>query len=126
MRLTGKLLIPGMGRIGWLSGVGAIGAATVLLATCAPALGAEEVLTRSEYVQRLEGMCQPRAEATQVAMKGVRKDVRYPKRLQIAVGKFAKGAEIFGGTIEKIAKVPQPPADVGKLKEWFTYLNRQE
>jgi hypothetical protein len=115
-----------MGRVGWLSGVGAIAAATVLLATCAPALGAEEVATRDEYVKRLEGMCKPRAEATQVAMRGVRKDVRYPKRLQIAVGKFAKGAEIFGGTIERIAKVAQPAADVGRLKEWFTYLNRQE
>jgi hypothetical protein len=119
-------LIPGMGRVGWLSGVGTIAALIVLLAICAPALGADEVLTRGEYVQRLEGMCKPRAEATQVAMKGVRKDVRYPKRLHIAVGKFAKGAEIFGGTIEKIAEVPQPPADVGRLKEWFTYLNRQE
>jgi hypothetical protein len=115
-----------MGRVGWLSGVGTIAALMVLLATCAPALGADEVLTRDEYVQRLEGMCKPRAEATQVAMKGVRKDVRYPKRLPIAVGKFAKGARIFGGTIEKIAKVPQPIADVGRLKEWFTYLNRQE
>jgi hypothetical protein len=115
-----------MGRVGWLSGVGAIAAAMVLLAICAPAVGAEAPLTRDEYVQRLEGMCKPRALATQVAMKGVRKDVRYPKRLPIAVGKFAKGAKIFGGTIEKIAEVPQPPADVGKLKEWFIYLNRQE
>jgi hypothetical protein len=126
MRLTGKLLIPGMGRVGWLTGVTAIAGATVLLANSAAAFGAEEVLTRTEYVNRLEGMCKPRAQATQIAMRGVRKDVRYPKRLQIAVGKFAKGAEIFGGTIERIAKVPQPAADVGRLKEWFTYLNRQE
>ena len=83
MRLTGKLLIPGMGRVGWLTGVTAIAAATVLLANSAAAFGAEEVLTRTEYVNRLEGMCKPRAQATQVAMRGVRKDVRYPKRLQI-------------------------------------------
>ena len=105
-----------MGRVGWLSGVCAIAAVTVLLAPVPLPLGAEEVLTRDEYVKRLEGMCKPRAEATQTAMKGVRKDVRYPKRLPIAVGKFAKGAEIFGGTIEKIAEVPRPAADVGRLE----------
>jgi hypothetical protein len=87
---------------------------------------AEEILTRDEYVDRLEPMCKPRAEATRRAMKGVRTDVRYPKRLSIAADKFGKGADIFGGTIEKIGRVPRPPADAAKLKEWFVYLNRQE
>lgn len=87
---------------------------------------AEEILTRDEYVNRLEGMCKPRAEATRRAMKGVRTDVRYPKRLPIAADKFGKGADIFGGTIEKIGRVPRPPADAAKLREWFVYLNRQE
>jgi hypothetical protein len=126
MRLTGKLLLPGVGRNGWQTGVCVIAAAIGLLASCSAAFGAEEVLTRDEYVSRLEGMCKPRALATQAAMKGVRTDVRYPKRLQIAVGKFAKGAEIFGGTIDNIAKVPRPAADVGRLDEWFDFLNRQE
>jgi hypothetical protein len=87
---------------------------------------AEEILTRDEYVNRLEGMCKPRAEATRRAMKGVRTDVRYPKRLPIAADKFGKGADIFGGTIEKIGRVPRPAADAAKLREWFVYLNRQE
>jgi hypothetical protein len=115
-----------MGRDALLTGVVAMVAVIVLLATGAPALGAEEILSRDEYVNRLEGMCKPRAEATQVAMKGVRKDIRYPERLQVAVGKFAKGAAIFGGTIDRIGKVPQPAADVAKLQEWFAYLDRQE
>jgi len=87
---------------------------------------AEEVLTRDEYVERLEKMCKPRAEATRRAMKGVRTDVRYPKRLPIAADKFGKGATIFGGTIEKIGGVPRPAADTDRLREWFVYLNRQE
>jgi hypothetical protein len=87
---------------------------------------AEEILTRDEYVNRLEGMCKPRAEATRRAMKGVRTDVRYPKRLPIAADKFGKGADIFGGTIEKIGRVPRPPADAAKLRVLFVYLNRQE
>jgi len=113
-----------MGRVGWLIGFCVITAAAVL-STVALAT-AEEILTRDEYVKRLEAMCKPRAEATRRAMKGVRTDVRYPKRLQIAADKFGKGAEIFAGTIEKIGRVPRPAADAAKLKEWFVYLNRQE
>jgi hypothetical protein len=113
-----------MGRIGWLTGVCAIAAAAVMASSCVAA--AEEVLTRDEYVERLEGMCKPRAEATRRAMIGVRKDVRYPKRLPVAADKFGKGATIFAGTIEKIGAVPRPAADMEKLKEWFVYLNRQE
>jgi len=99
--------------------------AAALFAAAAVAT-AEEILTRDEYVDRLEPMCKPRAEATRRAMKGVRTDVRYPKRLSIAADKFGKGAEIFGGTIEMIGRVPRPAADAAKLKEWFVYLNRQE
>jgi hypothetical protein len=113
-----------MGRLAWLKGVCAMAAITMLAGTGAAT--AEEILTRDEYVDRLEPMCKPRAEATRRAMKGVRTDVRYPKRLSIAADKFGKGADIFGGTIEKIGRVPRPPADAAKLKEWFVYLNRQE
>jgi hypothetical protein len=102
-----------------------IGAVAAVLVAAAAAT-AEEILTRDEYVDRLEPMCKPRAEATRRAMKGVRKDVRDPKRLPVAADKFGKGAEIFGGTIEKIGRVPRPAADAAKLKEWFVYLNRQE
>jgi hypothetical protein len=100
-------------------------AAAALFSAAAMAT-AEEILTRDEYVNRLEGMCKPRAEATRRAMKGVRTDVRYPKRLPIAADKFGKGADIFGGTIEMIGRVPRPAADAAKLEQWFVYLNRQE
>ncbi len=100
-------------------------AAAALFSAAAMAT-AEEILTRDEYVNRLEGMCKPRAEATRRAMKGVRTDVRYPKRLPIAADKFGKGADIFGGTIEMIGRVPRPAADAAKLNQWFVYLNRQE
>jgi hypothetical protein len=112
--------------VGWLTGACVTVAATIVLAGAAAAFAETEVLTRDEYVNRLEGMCKPRAEATQRAMKGVRKDVRYPDRLPVAVRKFQQGAVIFGGTIKKIGLVPRPPADAERLKEWFVYLNRQE
>lgn len=87
---------------------------------------AEELLTRDSYVDRLERICEPRAEATRRAMEGVRQDIRYRDRLPIAADKFGKSAKIFGGTIKKIARVPRPVADVARLKDWFMYLNRQE
>jgi hypothetical protein len=113
-----------MGRVGWLIVV-CVAVAMAVFAAGAMATG-EEILTRDAYVERLEGMCKPGAEATQQAMVGVRQDVRYPKRLPVAARKFSKGTAIFGGTIKRIALVPRPVDDVARLKEWFVYLNRQE
>ena len=73
------MLIPGMGRVGWLIVV-CVAVAMAVFAAGAMATG-EEILTRDAYVERLEGMCKPGAEATQQVMVGVRQDVRYPKRL---------------------------------------------
>ena len=83
-----------------------------------------EVLTREEYVPRLETICKPQAEATQRAMDGVRDDVR-DGRIPLAAHKFGRAAKIFGGTVEKISRVPRPAGDTERLKEWFVYLNRQ-
>lgn len=109
----------------------AVGIATIVLGFLAlvagPAVGAMlEPPSRTEYVDELEQMCKPRAQATQRAMDGVRQDVRKPSRIPIAARKFDKAASIFGGTIEMIGKVSRPSGDEGKLKEWFVYLERQE
>ena len=99
-------------------------AATLLLCACA-GTAAAEMLTREEYVPRLEEICKPQAEATQKAMDGVRTDVRASK-LGVAANKFEKAAKIFGGTVDKISKVERPPNDVAKLDKWFVYLGRQQ
>ena len=118
-------MISGMGRVGWVIGV-CVTSAAILLAAPLASAAEEEVLSRDVYVERLERICKPRAEATRRIMKGVRQDVRYEDRLGIAARKFSKGADIFGGTIEKIGGVPRPAADLSRLKEWFVYLNRQQ
>jgi hypothetical protein len=87
--------------------------------------GAAEGPGRAEYVAQLEGICKPRAEATQVAMRGSKADLK-AERLAVAAGKFAKASTIFGGTVAKISAAARPEADVAKLATWFTYLNRQE
>lgn len=97
-------------------------AAALLGAATAPAA---EAPTRDEYVDTLEAVCKPDAEATQRAMKGARGDVR-AERLKPAARKFAKATSIFGGTVREISAVPRPSADTERLAKWFTYLNRQE
>jgi hypothetical protein len=86
---------------------------------------AAEAPTREEYVERLETVCKPDALATQRAMKGARADVR-TERFKVAAAKFAEAASIFGSTVKTISAVPRPPGDVDRLKQWFTYLKRQE
>jgi len=97
----------------------------VLALSAAPFAPAAEAPTRDEYVDRLEAICKPDAEATQRAMKGARSDIR-AERLKVAAGKFAKATAIFGGTVKQISAAPRPPADSAKLGKWFTYLKRQQ
>lgn len=91
----------------------------------AVAASAAEAPTRDEYVETLEKVCKPDAEATQRAMKGARGDVR-GERFKAAAAKFAKATTIFGGTVKQIKAVPRPSADTAKLGKWFGYLDRQE
>jgi hypothetical protein len=97
------------------------GAALLAGATTAAA----EAPTREQYVAQLESVCKPDAEATRVAMKGARSDIK-AERLTIAAVKFAKAASIFGSTVKEISAAPRPTADAAKLTKWFGYLNAQE
>jgi hypothetical protein len=100
-------------------------AALIAVTSIGQAAAAETPPTREDYVARLETICKPDVLATQRTMKGVRDDVR-AERDGVAAGKFARGAGIFGGTIEGISAVPRPPADSARLKKWFGYLRLQE
>lgn len=97
----------------------------VALLAAAATVPAAEAPTRDEYVDRLEKVCKPDALATQRVMKGARADVR-AERSAIAAKKFAKATSIFSSTVKEISAVPRPSADTERLKEWFTFLNRQE
>jgi len=112
-------------RAGLGAGLATIAIGFVAVAASLASATMAEPPTRGEYVDRLETMCKPRAEATQKAMDGARQDVRKPKRLPIAARKFDRAASIFGGTVSLISKVSRPPSDEAKLEEWFVYLDRQ-
>lgn len=94
-----------------------------LLAVANPA--AAEAPTRDEYVERLERICKPDAQATQRVMKGARADVR-AERLDAAARKFAKATAIFASSVKQMSAVPRPTDDVERLRKWFVYLKRQE
>jgi hypothetical protein len=113
-----------MRRTGRGTGAALIAVAVGLTLLGAGLAGAEE-LTRSDYVDRLEAICEPGSKATQRVMDGARDDVR-KERNAVAAHKFERAAKIFGRTVSTIAKVPRPSADTGRLKTWFVYLNRQE
>jgi hypothetical protein len=99
--------------------------AFAVMLVAATGAAAAEGPSRAEYVAQLEGICKPRAEATQVAMHGAKADLK-AERLTVAASKFAKASTIFGGTVKKISAVPRPPADAARLGTWFTYLDNQE
>lgn len=96
------------------------------LATALPSVGVgAEGPTRTEYVSHLEGICKPRAEATERETKGVASDVR-AERFTVAATKFARAARIFAVTVRTIAAVPRPPADMKTLARWFADLDSEE
>jgi hypothetical protein len=100
-------------------------AAAVPPASAAALTGAEEAPGRTEYVKHLESICKPGAKQTQRAMDGVRDDV-HASRIGVASHKFSRAARIFGRTVRRIGAVARPPADISRLKQWFSYLGRQE
>jgi hypothetical protein len=103
-----------------------IAVALALFALSVPAFAAGAAgPTRDEYVARLEGICKPKALATQRAMKGARADIS-AERLAVAAGKFGRASTIFSATVKRIVTAPRPPADTAKLQKWFAYLRRQE
>lgn len=110
-----------------MSKLGLSGAAAGLVAALVfGAIATAEVApTRSEYVERLEKICKPRAEATSRAMEGVRSDLE-GRRLKAAAAKFDRAERIFRTTVKAISAVPRPSEDKPTLARWFGYLKRQE
>lgn len=108
-------------------GVCAFLALTALLRVPSPAAADESSASaeRAAYVETLEAICRPRAEATERVMKGVREDVRRD-RIKPAARKFARGTAIFDRTVSLMTPVARPPADTETLRRWFVYLERQE
>jgi hypothetical protein len=99
--------------------------ALIALSVGAAVASAETEPTRTEYVARLEQICEPGSNATERAVGGVRADVR-AERLAVAAGKFARAERIFKNTVRSISVVPRPAADRATLSRWFAALGSEE
>jgi hypothetical protein len=101
-------------------------AALALAALLAPAGASaeEDPSPRSEYVAKVEPIC----EANTVANKRILKNVkvkarsRSPKQVKRAGSQFIHASAAFGSTVDKIEAVPRPAEDDVRLTRWIEHL----
>lgn len=101
--------------------------AAALLATgalAAVALAAPEQ-TRESYVAATEPICKTNRKTNERLLGGVKKQVKEGK-LKAAAGKVVSATASSASTLEKLKQVPQPAADVAKLKKWFGLLEKEQ
>jgi hypothetical protein len=78
-------------------------------------------VTRDEYKEAAEPICQTSAKANEQILSGVRKEVRGGK-LNSASGKFSKASKEQSKALKQLEALPQPTADEARLTKWFGYL----
>jgi hypothetical protein len=101
-----------------LGALAAIVAATFVVAGSAYA---ESTPERSDYVAKVEPICQSNTEDNTRILKGVRDKVKQGK-LAVAGGQFINASNTFGVSVGEIIAVPRPAADDARLQKWFKYL----
>lgn len=100
-----------------------LGLASVLVVAFASlALAAE--ISRSEYKEQVEPICQANTKANERILSGVRQDVKQGK-LAPAATKFRKAAAALKATYRELAAVPQPTADEARLGKWLGYVKTE-
>jgi hypothetical protein len=101
-------------------------AVLVVVGTLLPAAvaDAEEGPSRTEYVERVEPICQANTEANKRILKhaGERARSKQQREMSRAAGQFIHASEAFGKAVDKIAAVPRPPADEPRLLKWLEHL----
>lgn len=92
----------------------------VLLAGASLALGAEEQ-TRETYKAQIEPICEANRSANERIMAGARE--RISRDELDPVGKqFIQVSGSVGGLIQRLVKVPPPPADEHRVERWFEQM----
>jgi hypothetical protein len=100
-----------------------IGAAVLLaLALTATAFAAE--VSRDEYKEAVEPICQSNTKANERILAGVRQEVKAGK-LKPAAAKFAKAAGELKRTLKELEAVPRPAADEARLTKWFALVSEE-
>jgi hypothetical protein len=92
-----------------------------LLIAMVVAATAFAAVTRDEYKDTAEPICQTGAKANEQILSGVRKEVQQGK-LKSAATKFSKASKQQSKALKKLEALPQPAADEARLTKWFGYL----
>lgn len=106
--------------------VSAVAVLLVMALGAAAALGvtaAEQ--TRETYVAQVEPICKTNTETVERLLGNVRKEIKQGK-LKLAGTQFTQAATAGSKSVKQIKGVPQPPADVTKLKKWIGLLEGEQ
>ena len=102
-----------------LTGRGPLGLAAALalaLILTATAFAAE--VSRDEYKEAVEPICQANTKANEKILAGVKKEVK-AGQLKTAAAKFTKASGELTRTLKELEAVPRPAADEARLAKWF-------
>jgi hypothetical protein len=91
----------------------------LVLVVCGAAFAAE--VSRDEYKEEAEPICQASTKANEQILAGVRTEVK-KGQLKTAAAKFAKASKEQSQTLRELEALPQPSADAARLTKWFSYL----
>ena len=100
--------------------VAILSASLVIAMVLAVGAFAAEV-SRDEYKEAAEPICQTSAKANERILGSVRKEVKQGM-LKSAAVKFAKASKEQAQALKKLEALPQPTADQARLSSWFGYL----
>jgi hypothetical protein len=96
------------------------GAVLMLALIVAGAAFAAEV-SRDEYRESAEPICQASTKANERILTGVRTEVK-KGQLKTAAAKFSKASTAQAQTLRELEALPRPGADEARLGKWFSYL----
>jgi hypothetical protein len=99
--------------------ISATATVALVLVVCGAAFAAE--VSRDEYKEAAEPICQASAKANEGILAGVRKEVK-KGQLKTAAVKFAKASREQAQSLRKLEALPRPAADEARLTKWFSYL----
>jgi hypothetical protein len=99
--------------------VGLAAALVLALVLTATAFAAE--VSRDEYKEAVEPICQANTKANEKILAGVKQEVRSGK-LKPASAKFTKAAGELKRTLKELEAVPRPAEDEARLAKWFALV----
>jgi len=100
-----------------------LGIVALLLVVGASLAFATEI-SRSEYKEKVEPICEANATANKRILAGARQEVKEGK-LMTAAAKFTKAAQALGKTHRELNAVPRPAADAPRLEKWLSYVKTE-